>query len=439
MSAYVRLSAFFFVLFLSWPASAQEGFPDVPHTHAHFDAITYLRAQGIVDGYPDGTFGPERGINRAEFTKIVVGARFTPEEIAVCTTVSFPDVAADAWYVTYLCTARREGIIGGYPDGTFGGGKPVTFAEAAKILVRTLDPDAPTAGEPWYRAYVEYLGEHGAIPTDIPAFDHPLTRGQMAEMLYRLHAGIADESSRTYEDMTREPAVLYERRMVETARGSFDVDIVTGDLSRGVDVVTDSAVSKNCDRDCAALPLAEYVRRNNAVAGIHGSYFCPPDYAQCVDAVNSYIYFVYASSSRTFINADKRGYDNAGGLLVFREGSAEFHLDPTDFKLDTDITGAIAMWPALVSDGQALPDHPMMDEKQRTGRGAKGGMGVKGSTVYLLLARNATVPDLRDIMVALGLDHGINLDGGGSSAIYADGAYKVGPGRELPNAVLLVP
>lgn len=31
----------------------------------------------------------------------------------------------------------------------------------------------------------------------------------------------------------------------------------------------------------------------------------------------------------------------------------------------------------------------------------------------------------------------MNLDGGGTSAMFTDGQYKVGPGRQLPNAVVL--
>ncbi len=225
---------------------------------------------------------------------------------------------------------------------------------------------------------------------------------------------------------------------MQTANGTFDVDVLKADLSRGVTVVTDAATAGDCARDCPAFTLKEYADRNHATAGIHGSYFCPPDYAQCADSVNSFIYFVFNGQTKTFVNAGKRSYDNAGGLFVFRPGSAEFFKNPASFKLDTSITGAIAMWPALVADGKALADHPMMDEKQRTGRGAKGGMGNKGSELYLLIARNATVPDLRDIMVTLGLDNGINLDGGGSAAMLFDGAYTVGPGRKLPNAILLV-
>jgi len=42
------------------------------------------------------------------------------------------------------------------------------------------------------------------------------------------------------------------------------------------------------------------------------------------------------------------------------------------------------------------------------------------------------------IMEALGARHALNLDGGGSAAMHIGGAYKVGPGRQLPNAVVLV-
>jgi len=38
----------------------------------------------------------------------------------------------------------------------------------------------------------------------------------------------------------------------------------------------------------------------------------------------------------------------------------------------------------------------------------------------------------------LGVKYALNLDGGGSSALYLNGSYIVGPGRSLPNAVILV-
>jgi hypothetical protein len=39
-------------------------------------SVEYLKENGVVQGYDDGSFKPENLINRAEFTKIIVGARF---------------------------------------------------------------------------------------------------------------------------------------------------------------------------------------------------------------------------------------------------------------------------------------------------------------------------------------------------------------------------
>jgi hypothetical protein len=62
---------------------------------------------------------------------------------------------------------------------------------------------------------------------------------------------------------------------------------------------------------------------------------------------------------------------------------------------------------------------------------------VNGSTVYIGVVHNATVAEAAYALKALGLSHALNLDSGGSTALYS-GGYKVGPGRNIPNAVLLV-
>ena len=47
-------------------------FTDVPPTHQYNVAINYLTEQGVINGYEDGTFGPENPINRAEALKIIL-------------------------------------------------------------------------------------------------------------------------------------------------------------------------------------------------------------------------------------------------------------------------------------------------------------------------------------------------------------------------------
>jgi len=49
------------------PALAQGPFADVPTDHWAYDAVNELASRGIVNGYPDGTFGGKRALTRYEF------------------------------------------------------------------------------------------------------------------------------------------------------------------------------------------------------------------------------------------------------------------------------------------------------------------------------------------------------------------------------------
>jgi hypothetical protein len=97
------------------------------------------------------------------------------------------------WYTKYVCRAKDAHLIDGYPDGTFHPERSINVAEAAKIIARADtfnagDPVLPAdTGGPWYEIYTRYLVERGAMPTEITSYDHPLMRGQMAEILYHLH------------------------------------------------------------------------------------------------------------------------------------------------------------------------------------------------------------------------------------------------------------
>lgn len=186
-------------------------FPDVPFSHPNEDAIAYLVKEGIVSGYPDGTFRPEQEINRAEFTKIIIGSRFAPLAIDGCLpsippallfsrSLIFPDVARHQWFAKYVCKAKVSGMVGGYPDGTFRPAIDINFAEAAKILANSFSPSAiappDASASAWYEPFMRFLEERRAIPPSIKSFDQILTRGEMAEMTFRLHADIRNLPSR---------------------------------------------------------------------------------------------------------------------------------------------------------------------------------------------------------------------------------------------------
>lgn len=192
---------------------AYAAFSDVSNS-PYKSAIDALEERGVLEGYADGTFKPESTINRAEFLKIVLEARESTEfHGGNC----FPDVT-DQWFAKYVCNAKSEGIVGGYPDGTFKPEQPVTFVEAGKILTLAFKQQTQGGAE-WYEPFARALEASKAIPTSVNALDENLTRGEMAEMMWRLRDGITDRPSKGYLN------VKYPDVKVNTA--SDDVQIAT--------------------------------------------------------------------------------------------------------------------------------------------------------------------------------------------------------------------
>jgi hypothetical protein len=167
-------------------------------------AINALEADGIVQGYADGTFRPDNHINRAEFTKIVVLSKYSQAETDACT-VRYPglsDVPTGAWYARYVCMGTQNAGIEGYPnDRTFRPSNEINFAEAAKILANLYLQPVHGQHEDWFEPYVDALAAAHAIPQSIRGFSQPVTRGEMAEMLWRLRSKTTEKPSATFAEI----------------------------------------------------------------------------------------------------------------------------------------------------------------------------------------------------------------------------------------------
>ena len=167
---------------LTLTAASVAAFSDVYNT-PYEEAIETLKSEGIVQGYADGTFRPEAAINRAEFTKVLIEARYPGEaEGSHC----FSDVSTQ-WYAAPICFAEELSIVSGHPDGRFKPGDTINLAEALKIILETYEVDVCTdcAGL-WYQPYLEAAEERGLLDGLTKAPSHPLTRGEMAQLIYAL-------------------------------------------------------------------------------------------------------------------------------------------------------------------------------------------------------------------------------------------------------------
>ena len=117
--------------------SQTNDYPDVAFNKWYNNAISTLTNLGIICGYPDGSFRPDAPITRAELTKIAAGF-FSDPRVAATYDGRFSDVHGAEWYISYLMTALEEGLIEGYPDGSFRPNRPITRAETCTIVNRTL-------------------------------------------------------------------------------------------------------------------------------------------------------------------------------------------------------------------------------------------------------------------------------------------------------------
>lgn len=97
-------------------------------------AAEYLVEQGIMAGYADGSLGLDRAVTRAEFAKMAVLLFALNGEADS----SFPDVARSHWAYSYIEKAAGAGIIGGFEDGTFRPEKNVTYEQAVKMVMEAL-------------------------------------------------------------------------------------------------------------------------------------------------------------------------------------------------------------------------------------------------------------------------------------------------------------
>lgn len=228
----------------------------------------------------------------------------------------------------------------------------------------------------------------------------------------------------------------YQSLTVNTDRGSFFIHLVKINWTNpNLRIVTDTANPSECGDNCSVKSLSSYYSQNGGFAAINGSYFCPADYSWCGGKLGAFDTPIYNSRNGKLLHSDKLFWDNRAMYVFDGSNRPHFFAQAKDYN-GVGMRAAIANFPGLVSGGQNIVFNYPMDEKQRNVKGRRSGIGASGNTIFLVVASGATVPDLASIFIALGAENALNLDGGGSSSMMYNGAYKVGPGRNLPNAII---
>ncbi|MNI40779.1 Cellulosome-anchoring protein precursor [compost metagenome] len=117
--------------------------------------MAFFVSAGIIEGYPDDTFGGERGLTRAEF--VVMMSRVLKLDIEGSSATTLSDVAGH-WSEKYVNAFTRAGYVDGFPDGTFQPEREISRAQAVVVINRII----------------------GTIQQNLPSVFHDLTSAHWA-------------------------------------------------------------------------------------------------------------------------------------------------------------------------------------------------------------------------------------------------------------------
>lgn len=225
----------------------------------------------------------------------------------------------------------------------------------------------------------------------------------------------------------------YNRQQVQTDNGTFTIDIISADLN-STKVLADTASEGNCSDNCPVLPLNTYATRSNAYAAINGTFFCPTEYPSCAGKTNSFDTLLM-NKNKTYFNSDNNVYSTVPAV-IFKDNWSRFVSRSLEWGRDTSVDSVIAMQPLLVFNNQVA--YTGSDNSKFNSKGPRCFIAGKGNMAYIGIVHNATMAESANVLKTLGMENAINLDEGGSTALWYNGSYIAGPGRNIPNAILFV-
>ncbi|MFH1576099.1 MAG: S-layer homology domain-containing protein, partial [Candidatus Margulisiibacteriota bacterium] len=116
------------------PKPTLTAFTDVSNGHWAKQPIEYLATLGVMGGYPDKTFRPEKALTRGELAALLVKAKGF--DLTGAQKQVFQDVSGNSWVAPYVKVAVDRQYVKGYPDGTFQPNRKITRAEAATVFAK---------------------------------------------------------------------------------------------------------------------------------------------------------------------------------------------------------------------------------------------------------------------------------------------------------------
>lgn len=170
--------------------AATQRFRDVSQSKWYYDYVENLASKRIINGYPNGDFRPDNRVERQHVCVMVAKAAGLSSQGK---RANFSDVPRNSETSPFIATLQEKGAVGGYPDGTFRPKRSVTRAEIAAIIAQGFDiKSAGTVGGlkdivgHWGEGMIRRLASNGIIkgyPDGTYRPNAPVTRAELSKII----------------------------------------------------------------------------------------------------------------------------------------------------------------------------------------------------------------------------------------------------------------
>lgn len=176
-------------------------FSDITVGSPYLVQLKYLHAQGLVEGYENGTFQPNKPVTRAE-AAVMLERALMEEKKESKMTEAFSDVPKDHWAHKTISRMAEKKIIKGYKNEEFKPNQTINQAEAIKMVIATEQLNNPELSLPtsskssfkdmkgteWFAPYIEAANQRTMLTYSTKMLIYPadqVTRGEFADLVYR--------------------------------------------------------------------------------------------------------------------------------------------------------------------------------------------------------------------------------------------------------------
>lgn len=466
-------------------------FSDVKESAWYAPYVNWAASVGFVAGYKEGTFLPNRPVTRAEAATMIVQYAKLTEGVSIEKTkepAAFKD-EIPKWAAPYISDAQQAGLFSGYPDGRFLPDKTMTRGEASAVLCRLYQieplskdqlPKQQTAPIETIQKSVAGVSVNGVQfdpskgykASIVLANNRFYSTESAASMVKRTGAVVASNGAffnnqgdlTTYSAFVRDGKALridnanypYKCYFVVDSNGKASMQFMkihqTATLYRDGETVSGAVLEDvGCNYKFDQSDGTRMIFTREFGAQVPGTV----KVAVVCDANGTVTNVIKSSTGQTV------AIPESGFVLCVRQRRDE----NSEYKWETfydevkvgdtvkrtmsyegsavqDIQMAFCCGPTVVKNGKAYGNNSTYQQEGYTegkiisGSSQRTCIGVKADGTVVIITATTSMSGLSNIMVQLGCQTAMNLDGGASSALYVNGSARVSPGRALTHMLV---